>query len=270
MPKYGALGAGAPSSRYHLPMNQRGPTLSYGRFLVRLSVLFCAVPLLSAGAQGGSTGAWTIEDVRANCVPIEESDPEVERYCTVAEFDEVVSIGTHTLYYALYQDSLPDSERSHSDNHSNVLVLFSGSTADDSLDLLHVRHYMRSWWVSYDAPKILESERGPILYLPGAGIGDGRSQYAYDEYWLWKDDSWQELDVWGWYAETNHMSEFLPPDHSLDGIGYFDLTSMRYTGDVRRSEDCHNCATGGRMTISFEWRDLELKVKDVEYFPIKD
>ena len=74
--------------------------------------------------------------------------------------------------------------------------------------------------------------------------------------------------MWGWYATNDQLSESLPPGHALDGIlkSDFDLPGMRYSGNVRRGDDCHNCATGGSITIQFEWQGLELKVKDVEYF----
>jgi hypothetical protein len=234
---------------------------------MRLGHPAISATLVLACVEAAGAADWARDEVHSSCIPIEPSDLDVERHCTVAKFDEAVTIGTGSLYYALYRDFLPDRGQPAADDQYNVLVLFFGRADSGRVDVLRVRQNMRSWSVSYEAPETLGSDWGTLLYLPGWGIGDGRSQYSYDEYWLWKDVMWQQLDVWSW--SYSRLSEFLPAGLSLDGISKsdFDLPSMRYSGKVRRSDDCHTCATGGSVTIEFQWDDLVLGVERVEYFP---
>ena len=223
-----------------------------------------AILLLASGPPAAAAD-WNIDHVRSTCIPLHESDQKSDRDCVVAEFGELAAIGQQQLLYALYQDHFPGRGEPRSSTHYNVLVLFTGVTGSDQADVLHVRQDDRQWWVDYSTPVVLDSARGPILHSPGCGIGDSRSQYSYDEYWLWHEQHWQPLDVWSW--DDAHLLEFLPTGHHLDGISKtgFDLPGMRYVGSVRRSDDCHNCATGGQVTVHFEWEGLALRVRDVEY-----
>lgn len=235
---------------------------------VRLTLLIVIASCVPAHAQITTVGSWNIAEVHSACIPIEESDLDAEsRECTVAEFDKVVTIDKQTFYYALYRDFLPQDRQPEKETHSNVAVIFRGSIGSGEVTVFHVRNHLRRWFYSYDLPRLLDSDRGPVLHLPGSGLGDSRLQFSYDEYWLWRDDTWVQLDVWGW--TNSWLDEYLPAGLNLDGIrkSDFNLPSMQYSGMVRRSDDCHTCATGGSATISFEWDDLVLKIRNVEYFP---
>jgi hypothetical protein len=121
---------------------------------------------------------------------------------------------------------------------------------------------------AFGTPRLLHLDRGPVIYQPGWGLGDGRVQYQYDEYWLWQDETWVRLDVWSW-AGTRSFDRHLPQGIHLDGVlkSGFSLPGMRYVGDLTRDGDCHTCATGGHVNVDFEWDDLVLRVRDVEYLP---
>lgn len=228
------------------------------------------ISILLAFGQTAVAAEWNVDHVRSTCIALDAVDLETGRHCVVAESSVLASIGQHQLLYALYQDHFPGRGEPRSSEHYNVLVLFTGGTGSDQVDVLHVRQDDRQWSVAYHTPLMLDSARGPILYSPGSGIGDGRSQYTYDQYWLWQEQQWQRLDVWSWI--DSDLLALLPAGHHLDGISKagFDLPGMRYEGSVRRSDDCHNCATGGHVTIDFEWDGPALKIRDVEYRPASD
>ena len=95
---------------------------------MRLTLLIITASCVPAHAQITTVAPWNIAEVRSACIPIEESDLDDEsRECTVAEFDEVVTIDEQTFYYALYRDFLPQDRQPEKETHSNVIVIFRGS-----------------------------------------------------------------------------------------------------------------------------------------------
>ena len=242
-------------------------------FLQFLLITTAAV-VLSARAQEAEPLRWTLEEFRTRCIPLWTNDPTVEAEdCTVAEFGEIAELDGVRFHYARYHDRrrpIPNWSTLAPVTEFNALVILRMDPPDrDEATVFHVRKQTEdSWFDTFDAPELLQTDRGPILYLLGRGLGAGMSQYGYDEYWLWQPGTWVPLDVHGWgYTARERM----PAGFWLAGIDSTELTramtTMTYVSYVLRDDDAMCCPSGGTVRIQFEWDDLTLRVVSLEHDP---
>ena len=189
------------------------------------------------------------------------------------EFNELVTLDGHSVYYALYTDFPPENESSEWDVDNNVLVIFQGDAGSDEVTLVRERSDGRFWGQHYQSPEAIHTAEGVVLYLGGWGIGDSRSLFGYDEYWLWTDEMWARLDVWGWYNDRAYQ-DHLPDGFRLAGLyktdfrADFDLPVTRHVAPMTRDQDCHSCApTGGTAIVELELDGQTLRFKNLTHEP---
>ena len=241
---------------------------------MRVTLLIIAAFWAPARAQIDTAAPWSIDQVRSYCIPLEEpEDVTGPRVCIVNEFNDLVTLNGHSLFYALYTDFPPVDESPPLDVDNNVLVIFQGDAGSDEVTLVRERSDSRFWGRSYQVPEVIHTADDIVLYLGGWGIGDSRSQFSYDEYWLWAEGTWAQLDVWSWYNDRAHW-DYLPAGHYLAGVrksGFradFDLPVTRHLAPVTRHEDCHSCSpTGGTAVVELELDQQTLRLKSLFHEP---
>ena len=233
---------------------------------------------LSCHAQIPTTLRWQIQEVQNECISLEsERDAIPTRDCTVQEFDHLFTTDTHDFYYALYRDLLETPSELNlrvwdgPAGNKNVLILFAANRGAEYVSLYRALHDDRSKLGPYgfQAPEIIETMRGAVLHIIRRGIGSGMWQWFNDEYWLWQWNDWQKLDVTSWYKQAeNHV----PGGSQLGGVSYtsFDLSGLSNTSPVRRNGDAMCCPSGGILTVHFDWVDLSLSIREIEYDPDTD
>lgn len=242
--------------------------------LIRQFLLIAAGALsISAHAQEAEPLQWPLDEFRTRCIPLWTDDPNVEvEDCTVAEFGEIAELDGSRFYYARYHDRtrpIPDEIQLPSVTEFNALVILRMDQPNrQNATVFHVRKQdSGSWFETFHAPKLLQTDRGPILHLAGRGLGAGRSQYDRHQYWLWRSGTWVALDVLSWIYEFRGQ---MPDGFGLGGIGDLAtaLRTMTYVDTwVRRDGDYMCCPTGGTIRIQFEWDDLTLRVLSFEHDP---
>ena len=223
-------------------------------------------------AQEAEPIRWGLEEFRTRCIPLWSDYPTVEEEdCTVADFGEIVELDGSTFYFARYHDRsrpFPDELPSYMVIEFNVLVILRSDPPNlEDATVVHVRRHEEEYgFLTILAPELLQTDRGPILYLAGRGLGSGTSQYKYDEYWLWRSGTWLPLDMHGWF---NVFWDRILEGFWLSGI--FDLatalSTMTYVAPVHSDEDAQCCPSGGTIWIHFEWDDLTLRVVSFEHDP---
>lgn len=223
-------------------------------------------------AQEAQPIRWALDEFQTRCIPLWSDHPTVEEEdCTVAEFGEIATLDESTFYFARYHDRsqpIPDELQPYVVTEFNVLVILRSDPPNlEEATVIHVRTDEAYGFMTHLAPELLQTDRGPILYLAGRGLGAGRSQYDKDEYWLWQSDTWVPLDVHSWiYDFRDRMSD----GFRLNGIGDLAtaLGTMTYVDSaVHRDGDAMCCASGGTIWIHFEWDDLTLRVVSFEHDP---
>ena len=237
--------------------------------LVPMAVAALAI---AADAQEPEPLRWTLEAFQTRCIPLRANDPTIETEdCKVAEFGEFAELDGWTFYYARYHDRgapVPNWGTGAPVKEFNALVAMGVDPVDrDQATVFHVRKYEDYGGypsVIFAAPVLLQTGRGPILYLQG--FGPGALQFEYDQYWLWQFGTWVALDTDGWLKD---ISEQMPDGFYLYGVGDLRtaLSTLTYVRAARREEDAMCCATGGTLTIRFEWDDLTLRVASFEHDP---
>ena len=243
---------------------------------MRVTLLIIVAFWAPARAQIETTAPWSIDQVRSFCIPLEEpEDVTGPRVCIVNEFVELVTLNGRSVYYALYTDFPPENESSAWDVDNNVLVIFQGDAGSDEVTLVRERSDSRFWGQHYQVPEVIHTAEGVVLYLDGWGIGDSRSMFSYDEYWLWTDGTWTQLDVWSWYNDRTYR-EYLPDGFHLAGVyktdfrADFDLPVTGHIAPVTRDQDCHSCApTGGTAVVELELDQQALRLKSLIHEPDK-
>lgn len=238
------------------------------RHLLSITAVALSFPSL---AQESEPLRWTLEEFRTRCIPLWDDDVAVEGGgCTVAEFGEIAELGGSTFYYARYHDRRVPDGLGLIDPHRefNVLVILASDPPDRELaTVFHVRGDGYGS-LTYLAPKLLRTQRGPILYLEGRGPGGSDGQYDNHEYWLWQSGEWVLLDALSWvYA----LRERMPDGYR---VGVWDLApaleTMTYVTSGYRAGDSRAHPTGGTFTIRFAWDDLTLRVASIEHDPNPD
>ena len=240
------------------------------RIPLLIIIVFCA----PARAQIETTGPWSIDEVRSFCIPLEEpEDVTGPRVCIVNEFKELITLNGHSVYYALYTDFPPENESPELGVDNNVLVIFQGDAGSDKVTLVREHSDGRFWGQHYNEPEVIHTAEGVVLYLDGWGIGDSRSMFSYDDYWLWTEGMWAQLDVWSWYNDQTYR-EFLPESFGLAGVlktdfrADFDLPVTRHVAPVTRYQDCHSCSpTGGTAIVELELDQQTLRLKRLIHEP---
>jgi hypothetical protein len=234
----------------------------------RLVFLLCAAPgILPADAQTLSRPA---AELRTTCIPAGESELHAgAENCRVREFGRLTDLAGKETWYALYSnfpEPLAEAAKLAALDFPNVLVLFAAASGSDQLTPFQVSNPEGSFYRSFATPLVLATNQGTVLYVPGYGAGDGRGQFEYDQYLLWQQEQWIELDAFDWIPQ---VSVLLPQGYRLDGIykDSYDFLNMRYSGAVRRDEDCHTCATGGTVDVEFELQGNSLQLKNFRYDP---
>ena len=187
---------------------------------------------------------WTLDEYRTRCVPIwSEESLElvgVDGGCAVAEFGEIVTLDGFKFYYALYNDDkrfIPDNLFPDEDpevwinslrdgqwvTEFTALALFKEDTEiRERATMFHLRKQRNrpsgfTQVLTFAAPEIIQADIGLIMYLRGFGCCDGMSQYGFDEYWLWRDGDWIQLDPHSWFRSARERLR-LPAEYSLHGI----------------------------------------------------
>jgi hypothetical protein len=241
----------------------------------RLSFCLIVLAALDCAAQIPAQTPLSIDEVQRACVDIQSYAVAIEDdECSVVDFELLTEVGGYAFYYARYQitaevafwpslrDILPEA---------NALVLFVGQAGGDSAQVYRTYHEDLEEFARYafQAPEIIETPRGEVLHVIRRGPGSGMQQWFSDEYWLWQWNDWQRLDVSSWYSKIN---SYLPPSYAMQGVSaaHFDLVNLRTISPVRRPEDPQCCPSAGIVSVSFDWIDLALTIRDVRYDPDVD
>ena len=220
-------------------------------------------------AQDAEPLRWTLDEFRTRCVPLWSDEPHPE--CRVAEFGEVAVLDGSTLHFAVYDDpAMPIPIWGASGwRQRNALLLLKADHPDPEVaTVFHIRKPERGdGLIMYNAPEVIETDLGSVLFLRGSGSGDGSFQFQYDEHWLWRSGTLVPLDVHGW---LHPMRERMPDGFALKGIGDLRdaLRTLTYVSrDVAVDGDGDCCPSGGTLRIRFEWDVLTLRIESFEHDP---
>ena len=226
-----------------------------------------------AVAQNSETEplTWTLAEFQSRCIPLWPEEVTVGGGdCTVAEFGLISEFDGIQFYYARYHDDsrYRPEDRLVFTTEFNALVLLKGDSSDSRMaSVFAVRQQWEDdWYRIFRAPKIIQTDHGPILYSQGLGSGWSGQQYSHDQYWLWRSGDWVEIDTHSWLRDLRERM----PDGFYPG-GVYELAealpTMTYEITARRASDATCCPSGGRIRIRFEWDDLTLRMASFELDP---
>jgi hypothetical protein len=231
--------------------------------------------MLTCRAQVPTSPVISIDDIQSKCVEIDGYPVAVESdECNVVDFGLLTSIEGYAFFYARYLitaevPSWPGLRERGSD--ANALIMFVSRDASGYASVYRTYHEDFSEFVffSFPVPTVFETSLGTVLHIERRGSGGGLQQWFNDEYWLWRWNDWQRLDVTSWYADIN---SYVPPGYAVHGVSpdHFDLINLRNISPVRRMDDPMCCPSGGIVTATFQWVDLVLAIREVVYDPDAD
>jgi hypothetical protein len=241
----------------------------------RLSICLILFAALECAAQAPTQTRLSIDRAKTACVDIEDYAVAIQDdECSIVDFDLLTEMDGYAYYYARYQitaevafwpslrDTLPEA---------NALILFVGRAGEDFVQAYRTYHEDLAEFVvfAFPAPEMIETPRGKVLHIIRRGLGGGMQQWFNDEYWLWQWNEWQQLDVSSWYSKIN---SYLPSTYAMDGVSpaHFDLVNLRAISPVRKPQDAQCCPSAGTVTVSFDWVDLALTIRDVRHEPDVD
>jgi hypothetical protein len=241
----------------------------------RISILVCCSAAFPCHAQILAPADISIERLRTECITIETYPvPIAQGECTVVDSGRLTVVDGFVFYFARYRITAPVPswpELRDIVPDANALILFDGPESGESVRVYRSYHENPAEFDlrSFPVPEVLATSRGQVLHIRQRAPGDGMFQWFKDEYWIWRLNEWQKLDVTSWYAK---LDAYVPATYSVAGVSsdHFDLIGLRNVSPVRRASDADCCPSGGIVTVSFRWVDDMLTIRDVSYDPDTD
>lgn len=242
---------------------------------MRSCIALCLCVALTCGAQPSTPPLFSIDDIDKRCVAIGGYPVAVESTeCNVVDFGSIATVDGYSFFYARYRITAEvpfwPGLRDRQPN-ANALAIFVGQDGSDYVSIYRLYHEDFSDFAPYEfsIPSTLETPLGKVLHIERRSNGSGMQQWLNDEYWLWRWNDWQRLDVTSWY---DRISAYLPSGYAAGGVSpaHFDLINLQSISPVRRMDDAQCCPSGGIVTVKFEWVDLALTIREARYDPDTD
>ncbi len=256
-----------------------------------LTIRFIRACLLSATlglcvdavAQDTEDIRWTLDQFQSTCIPLWPVEAtEGGEGCTVAQFDEFAELDETKFYYARYHDRSrpPVSDGfGYVNTRFNAVIIIRADQIDRNMGAVVrvIKQPVDSWDEEFYPPSLIQTRDGPVMYVQGWGMGNSGIQFLRDRYFLWKSDTWTEIDAGGWSGDRQlqaDVQEALPDGLSIDGLWLFTVwdfassfPTMTYESPVWLDTDPRCCPSGGSIRLYFELVDRRLQVSHFEYFP---
>jgi hypothetical protein len=178
--------------------------------------------------------------------------------CEINKFGSLGSINDRAFYFGLYTFS-----RQEVDYLSQGVIVFEGKITDmyikPCIFKVHLDIFPKAAILGYSEPRIFDTKFGKILVLSCA-LGGG-SSIAYDNnYYLWENSNWVEIDSKKWELELKGK---LPKGLSIWDQPEIDFNDLTIASNLWTEKDPHCCPTGGKVKIYLSIKENRFEIDKV-------
>jgi pimeloyl-ACP methyl ester carboxylesterase len=221
--------------------------------------------VLGASAPGPE---YSIEQIRRSCIAFSDAKRGTEPYeigdCRVSSFGTLGTVENQTYYYALYclitndrvaQGTCRDTSFNARYHSNRGLVVFVSDRASKTARIAYERVTGDVGQLAYEAPEIVRTAFGTVLYLPIRVDGTGLMNES--EHYLRKAGTWQRLDADSWLKDLHSR---IPKGLETRKGVWPDLSTMRADVYLYHEPDANCCGTGGRIRVRLAIRDMRFVI----------
>ncbi len=198
---------------------------------------------LAAKAQA----PFPLADLAKRCAPLTIDTAK----CVVVQSGQVK--GSATLGPLWYQlQGPPDGD---TDDFTRGVVVFQAAGPGQ----LRARMWNFLEGSYFDAPELIQTSAGRLLWLPATD--DGTGVFNEDLLYRWADTRWRDIDLQSW---KDDLARRLPKDRQVwKGVPY-DFAHLQATTHLWVPDDGNCCPTGGKAKVTFKLAGDKLEIVSVK------